>query len=743
MLIHTDLSEAFKRPDQVRILDLKHQGLTEIPIEIFQLSNLTELRLGYNQIKVISPEIGQLTNLTRLRLGNNQVSVIPAEIEQLTNLTILSLVNNQVKVVPSQLSQLTNLTKLRLSGNQIEVVPAALSQLTKLEILDLADNQIKLIPTEIGQLTSLTELKLAGNQFLVVPTEIGQLTNLKLLDLSFNLIDRIPIHIGNLSNLISLSLKSNRLTNLPNQINRLSKLQYLNLYQNRFAQFPEIITHLSNLKQLHLDNNQIWFLPPSLKNLVQLEQLWLGSNFLQELPSELGQLKSLTHLHLGRNRISQLPTAIENLKDLVTLNLNNNRLTEIPTQILDLPQLITLDLSKNRNSGIESDFGTLLTYQQRMMQTAEQAEKIKIKDQFLSQMSHELKTPIHGVMGSINLIDEHKLDGQQLQHLQRAKTSAQYLLNMVNEILQFAELEKGQITYQKLPFNLIEICQQVLEIVLPLSQQKNLDLNLNYRSTFPVGWVGDQHKIRQVLINLLGNAIKFTHQGEISLGLQQTSQGVRIEVADSGIGIEEDQTKLIFEPFTQGSSGINRRFSGTGLGLTISQQFIVGMEGEIGVESQTGQGSIFWVELPLPTVNLKPETEVKDAELDDYVRKIVLVVDDEIINREIVSAYFQYWGFEVHQAEDGQDCLNQFEISKYDLIIMDLQMPELDGFETTEQIRQRERESTHQCIPILGLSASVIGDVWSKCESVGMSGYLSKPFETDELKQKVRQLLTD
>ena len=743
MLIHTDLSEAFKRPDQVRILDLKHQGLIEIPIEIFQLSNLTELRLGYNQIKVISPEIGQLTNLTRLRLGNNQVSVIPAEIEQLTNLTILSLVNNQVKVVPSQLSQLTNLTKLRLSGNQIEVVPAALSQLTKLEILDLADNQIKLIPTEIGQLTSLTELKLAGNQFLVVPTEIGQLTNLKLLDLSFNLIDRIPIHIGNLSDLISLSLKSNRLTNLPNQINRLSKLQYLNLYQNRFAQFPEIITHLSNLKQLHLDNNQIWFLPPSLKNLVQLEQLWLGSNFLQELPSELGQLKSLTHLHLGRNRISQLPTAIENLKDLVTLNLNNNRLTEIPTQILDLPQLITLDLSKNRNSGIESDFGTLLTYQQRMMQTAEQAEKIKIKDQFLSQMSHELKTPIHGVMGSINLIDEHKLDGQQLQHLQRAKTSAQYLLNMVNEILQFAELEKGQITYQKLPFNLIEICQQVLEIVLPLSQQKNLDLNLNYRSTFPVGWVGDQHKIRQVLINLLGNAIKFTHQGEISLGLQQTSQGVRIEVADSGIGIEEDQTKLIFEPFTQGSSGINRRFSGSGLGLTISQQFIVGMEGEIGVESQTGQGSIFWVELPLPTVNLKPETEVKDAELDDYVRKIVLVVDDEIINREIVSAYFQYWGFEVHQAEDGQDCLNQFEISKYDLIIMDLQMPELDGFETTEQIRQRERESTHQCIPILGLSASVIGDVWSKCESVGMSGYLSKPFETDELKQKVRQLLID
>ena len=743
MLIHTDLSEAFKRPDQVRILDLKHQGLTEIPIEIFQLSNLTELRLGYNQIKVISPEIGQLTNLTRLRLGNNQVSVIPAEIEQLTNLTILSLVNNQVKVVPSQLSQLTNLTKLRLSGNQIEVVPAALSQLTKLEILDLADNQIKLIPTEIGQLTSLTELKLAGNQFLVVPTEIGQLTNLKLLDLSFNLIDRIPIHIGNLSNLISLSLKSNRLTNLPNQINRLSKLQYLNLYQNRFAQFPEIITHLSNLKQLHLDNNQIWFLPPSLKNLVQLEQLWLGSNFLQELPSELGQLKSLTHLHLGRNRISQLPTAIENLKDLVTLNLNNNRLTEIPTQILDLPQLITLDLSKNRNSGIESDFGTLLTYQQRMMQTAEQAEKIKIKDQFLSQMSHELKTPIHGVMGSINLIDEHKLDGQQLQHLQRAKTSAQYLLNMVNEILQFAELEKGQITYQKLPFNLIEICQQVLEIVLPLSKQKNLDLNLNYRSTFPMGWVGDQHKIRQVLINLLGNAIKFTHQGEISLGLQQTSQGVRIEVADSGIGIEEDQTKLIFEPFTQGSSGINRRFSGTGLGLTISQQFIVGMEGEIGVESQTGQGSIFWVELPLPTVNLKPETEVKDAELDDYVRKIVLVVDDEIINREIVSAYFQYWGFEVHQAENGQDCLNQFEISKYDLIIMDLQMPELDGFETTEQIRQWERESTHQCIPILGLSASVIGDVWSKCESVGMSGYLSKPFETDELKQKVRQLLTD
>ena len=827
MLTYTDLSEAFKRPNQVRILDLRNQGLNEVPAEVFQFRNLTQLHLYNNHIDVIPPEIEQLTNLTFIELGNNPIEVIPPEVGQLTNLTELRLYNNQIEVIPPEIGQLTNLTRLGLGGNLIRKIPSEIGQLTNLTQLNLVANQIEFIPPEIGQLTNLTilylshneirfispevgqltslislelgnnqiqeipaeinqlnylvelylynnqievippeiiqltsliTLSLTGNHIRVVPSEVSQLTNLEFLDFESNFIKVLPVGIESLVNLKSLNLNNNKLTDLPVEINRLTKLWFLHLGQNRFRKLPEAVTQLSNLQVLHFEKNQIRSLPTTIKNLIRLEELWLGRNFLRRLPIELGQLTSLTKLHLGRNLIHHVPSELGNLKKLVSLNLSYNRLSRIPREILDLQQLETLDLEQNVVSQLEgnvrrktvTNFDQLLTYQelQQKLVTEQQDRKLaettnQIKDQFLSQMSHELRTPIHGVMGSINLIDKHKLDGQQLQHLQRAKTSGQHLLNMVNEILQFTELEKGQITYQQLPFNLIETCQQVLEIVLPLSQQKNLDLNLNYQSTFPVGWVGDQHKIRQVLINLLGNAVKFTFQGEISLGLQQTSKGVRIEVADTGIGIEEDQIKPIFEPFTQGSSGINRRFGGTGLGLTISQQFVVGMDGDIGVESHTGQGSTFWVELPLPTVNLKPETEAKDPELEDYSGKTVLVVDDEMINREIIRTYLQYWGFEVHQADDGQDCLDQFEIGKYDLIIMDLQMPELDGFETTEQIRQWERESNHQCTPILGLSASVIGDVWSKCESVGMNEYLSKPFETNELKQKVRQLLTD
>ena len=182
-------------------------------------------------------------------------------------------------------------------------------------------------------------------------------------------------------------------------------------------------------------------------------------------------------------------------------------------------------------------------------------------------------------------------------------------------------------------------------MILPLSQQKNLDLNLDYPFAISADWVGDQQKIKQVLVNLLGNAVKFTTEGEINLKLRSISTGIRIEVTDTGIGISEEQKETIFESFTQASQGTNRRFGGTGLGLTISQQFVQRMGGRIGVESQLGQGSIFWLELPWKRAELeKPkvrETTGKIVASTDYTGRRVLVVDDELVNREIVGAYLR------------------------------------------------------------------------------------------------------
>ena len=655
-------------------------------------------------------------------MGRNQISEIPPEVGQLTNLTVLSLGENQISEIPTEIGQLTNLTVLRLGRNQIKVIPSG-----------------------IGQLTSLTNLGLGRNQIEVIPSELYQLTNLRFIHLESNFIESVPTEIGNLINLTSLNLSQNKLRNLPAEVNQLSKLQSLNLYHNRFQKFPVEVTELSNLRQLHLDDNQIRSLPVTIKNLIKLEQLWLGGNSLRQLPIELGQLTSLTELHLGRNIIYQVPSELGNLKKLVSLNLNLNRLTEIPPQILGLRQLETLNLEGNGRRNIVTDFGKLLTYREQIEQAEvaqEQAEKAnQFKGQFLSQMSHEIRTPMNGVIGSLDLIDEEELDSEKREHLKRAKNSGQHLLTVINEILQFYELEEGKITYYQQSFDLINTCHQVIEIVLPLSQQKNIELNLDYSPVISGGWLGDQQKIKQVLLNLLGNAIKFTSEGEVNLKLRQISQGIRIEVTDTGIGIPKDQIENIFESFTQASQGNSRKFSGTGLGLSISQRFVQGMGGKIGVESQRGKGSTFWFELPLERSELQPDPEVNKVELNNFSGRKALVVDDDIVNRVIAKSYLENLGLEVDQAVDGKDCITKFKEQKYDLIIMDLQMPELDGFEATEQIRQREKELGQNPVPILAFSASILGTVWERCQSVGMDGYVGKPFRSEELKQKLQELM--
>ena len=411
-----------------------------------------------------------------------------------------------------------------------------------------------------------------------------------------------------------------------------------------------------------------------------------------------------------------------------------------------------------------TDFGKLLTYREQMEQAVEKAkiaqqqseasrqEAVAAREQaenanqakgrFLSQMSHEIRTPMNGVIGSLNLINVKKLDPREREHLQRAKNSGQYLLTIINEILQFTELNAGKITYQQDPFDLVEACQQILEILLPLCQQKGIQLKLDYPFMMPARWLGDQQKTKQVLLNLVANAIKFTMVGEVKLKLRTTNHGIRAEIIDTGIGIAEDQIENIFESFTQASQGHSRKFGGTGLGLSISHRFVEGMGGKIGVESQLGQGSTFWFELPLEGTDLPDQQpEVKTVEPTDLSAKRGLVVDDDLINRVIARKHLENLGCQVDEAVDGQDCLTQYQQNQYDLILMDLQMPEVDGFQATQQIRQLEQSSGLKRVVIVALTASVVGEVWERCQSAGMDGYVGKPFQVEELKQKLQELM--
>ena len=355
---------------------------------------------------------------------------------------------------------------------------------------------------------------------------------------------------------------------------------------------------------------------------------------------------------------------------------------------------------------------------------------------------------MNGVIGSLDLINWEKLDSEEQQHIDRAKNSGQHLLTVINEILQFSELEDDKTTYHQQPFDLVQTCQQVLEILLPLSQQKGIQLNLDYPLMMSGGWLGDQQKIKQVILNLVANAIKFTMVGEVKLKLSTTSNGIRSEITDTGIGIAEDQIENIFASFTQASQGHSRKFGGTGLGLSISHRFVEGMDGEIGVESQLGQGSTFWFELPLERTDLpdqQPEVKkvesIKRTEPTDLSAKRGLVVDDDLINRVIARKHLENLGCQVDEAVDGQDCLTQYQQNQYDLILMDLQMPEVDGFQATQQIRQLEQSSGLKRVVIVALTASVVGEVWEKCQSAGMDGYVGKPFQVEELKQKLQELM--
>ena len=384
---------------------------------------------------------------------------------------------------------------------------------------------------------------------------------------------------------------------------------------------------------------------------------------------------------------------------------------------------------------------------QELVEARETAEKAQLeaeeanraKSQFLSRMSHEIRTPMHGVMGSLGLMESDLLTNEQQQQVQQAQTSAEHLLQVINEILEFSRLEAGEVIFHKDPFDLSQTCQQALDLVQPLALQKGLDLRLEWMTNLPSARLGDQQKIRQVLINLLGNAIKFTETGSVRLkALPLEANWLRLEIVDTGTGIAESQQLRLFEAFSQVDESNTRPQGGTGLGLAISQQFVQGMGGQMRVESQPGHGSTFSFELMLPLhEDPLPVSEglISPAEEIDLQEIRVLVVDDEPVNLAIARGYLQQAGSQVQTAENGQQAVDLFQPGEVDLVLMDLQMPIMDGFQSSQQMRLLEQRlnSEGEPVVIIALSASVVGDVANQCREAGMNDHVGKPFRWTEL----------
>ncbi|WP_427158351.1 leucine-rich repeat domain-containing protein [Aliinostoc sp. HNIBRCY26] len=349
--------------DNVTELDLSFKGLTTLPPEIGQLTNLQTLFLWGNQLSSLPPEIGKLVNLQSLELSSNQLSSLPPEIVQLVNLQSLELSSNQMSSLPPEFRKLVNLQTLDLRFNQLSSLPPEIGKLVNLQSLNLYNNQLSSLPPEIGKLVNLQTLHLQENQLSSLPPEIGKLVNLQTLHLQENQLSSLPPEIGKLVNLQTLHLQENQLSSLPPEFGKLVNLQTLHLQENQLSSLPPEFVQLLNLQTLDLYNNQLSSLPPEFGKLVNLQTLDLSRNQLSSLPPEFVQLLNLQTLHLQENQLSSLPPEFGKLVNLQTLHLQENQLSSLPPEFVQLLNLQTLDLYNNQLSSLPPEFGKLVNLQ--------------------------------------------------------------------------------------------------------------------------------------------------------------------------------------------------------------------------------------------------------------------------------------------------------------------------------------------------------------------------------------------
>ncbi len=419
------------------------------------------------------------------------------------------------------------------------------------------------------------------------------------------------------------------------------------------------------------------------------------------------------------------------------------------------PVILSTNLAPVKNSagktiglvGVSWDITKQSEFQQALVKAKEAAEAgTRAKSEFLANMSHEIRTPLNGIIGMSQILSKTVIKPKTHEHLDIIIASGQSLLALVNDILDFSKIEAGLLTFESADFDLRKICREVEQVLRVKAQEKALEFQVNVSADIPAYVNGDAHRLKQVWLNLANNAVKFTERGKVSIQIalaedRETELVIKTTVSDTGIGMRANQIPKLFNSFEQLDASHTRKYGGTGLGLAISKKLVEMMQGTIGVESTVGEGSVFWFTACLKkTTHIPVPDKPEDAENESLVanKLHVLLAEDNLINQKVATFSLTQMGFTVDIANNGVEAVDKYMEGGHDLILMDVQMPEMSGFDATRAIRALENKAGQtKRIPIIALTANAMKGDMERCIGAGMDAYLSKPFQQKDLQQLI------